>query len=185
MLASQAEAPTSKTSTGRDAPALQKSAGPHDSAVKEDPEINTRSLATRLGCSHSTFVIRLQALQKSAGSMDPSHVDSNTLFTRVYIYQSLLFRPHQKEFLKELITGNESWLLGPSKPNRTFTPICVSFVASGIQREHCYMSCSHKATPSPVPYMLVSSRSSHPPFEKNGRDEFRCASVRAITPGPM
>ena len=30
--------------------------------VKEDPEVNTRSLATRLGCAQSTVVGRLQAL---------------------------------------------------------------------------------------------------------------------------
>ncbi|EYB81541.1 hypothetical protein Y032_0380g343 [Ancylostoma ceylanicum] len=32
-------------------------------------------------------------------------------FTRVSICQSLLFRPQRKEFLEDLITGDESWVV--------------------------------------------------------------------------
>ncbi|KAK6764704.1 hypothetical protein RB195_024871 [Necator americanus] len=81
-------------------------------AVKEDPEINIRSLATGLGCSHLTVVSRLQALgyRKVLARWMPTLTDG-TRFTRVSISQALLLRPHPKEFLEDLTTGDESWVL--------------------------------------------------------------------------
>ncbi|KAK6744083.1 hypothetical protein RB195_011031 [Necator americanus] len=62
-------------------------------------------------------------LQKSAGSMDPSHFDAwhmgiYTYIIWVSICQFLLLRQHQKEFLKDLLTEDESWVFYDSIAHR-------------------------------------------------------------------
>ncbi|KAK6753857.1 hypothetical protein RB195_013068 [Necator americanus] len=143
--------------------------------VKEDPEVNARSLATRLGCSHSV-VSRLQAIgyRKVLSRWIPHILTDGTRFTRVSICQSLLLRTHRKEFLENLITemrvgsftnlsrtmpcGSLEEETRRRKPNRTSTPRSVSFVASGIRGECCFMSSSHMATLSTVTGSIYASQ---------------------------
>lgn len=89
-------------------------------AVREDPEANTRSLATRLGCTQSTVVSRLQALgyRKVLTRWIPHTLTDDMRYTRITICQSLLLRPHRKEFLEDLVTGDESWILYDSNAHR-------------------------------------------------------------------
>ena len=89
-------------------------------AVKEDPEVSTRSLATRLRCSHQTVLSRLQVLgyRKVLTRWIPHVLTDSTRFTRISICQSLLLRPQRKEFLRDLITGDESWVLYDSNTRR-------------------------------------------------------------------
>lgn len=89
-------------------------------AVKEDPEASTHSLARRLGCTHSTVRTRLQALgyRKVLTRWIPHALTDGMRYTRVSICQSLLLRSHRKEFLEDLITGDESWILHDSNAHR-------------------------------------------------------------------
>ncbi|KAK6744129.1 hypothetical protein RB195_011064 [Necator americanus] len=115
-LGSQAGTPTSNTTPGRGAHIAEDSS--ILDPVKEDPEINIRSLATRIGCGHSAVLSRLQILdyKKVLARWIPHTLTDGTRFTRVSIcYLSFFAR---KEFLENFITGNESWVLYDSNAHR-------------------------------------------------------------------
>ncbi|KAK6761283.1 hypothetical protein RB195_022369 [Necator americanus] len=90
-LASQAEIPTSKTNPGRDIPILSKTLPFLGVSIQQS------SVASRPSDTRKCWI--------------PHTLTDGTRFTRVFIYQSLLLRPHRKEFLHDLITGDESWVL--------------------------------------------------------------------------
>ncbi|EYC13608.1 hypothetical protein Y032_0043g812 [Ancylostoma ceylanicum] len=89
-------------------------------AVKGDPEVSTRSHATRLRCTHPTVLTRTQALgYRKVLTRWISHVLTDAMrFTRVSTCQSLPLRPQRKEFLEDLIAGDESWVLYDSNAHR-------------------------------------------------------------------
>ena len=82
-------------------------------AIKEKPEASTRELATTLGCDHTTVGSHLKSLgyHKVLSRWIPHRLTDGKRLTRTSICQSLLLRPHRKEFLEDLVTGDESWIL--------------------------------------------------------------------------
>jgi len=81
--------------------------------LKENPEATTRELATTLGCSNSTIFDHLNSLgyHKVLARWIPHRLTDYNKQCRVTICQSLFLRPHRKEFLEDLVTGDESWVL--------------------------------------------------------------------------
>ena len=90
------------------------------SFIKENPEATTRELALALNCTHPTIVHRLQELgyRKVLSRWIPHLLTDDNMQCRVTICQSLLLRPHRKEFLEDLVTGDESWVLYDSNKRR-------------------------------------------------------------------
>ncbi|WKY11526.1 hypothetical protein Q1695_003248 [Nippostrongylus brasiliensis] len=77
------------------------------------PDATTRELATTLGCNKSTIHDRLNLLSYRkilACWITHRLVDVNKQ-SRVAVCHSLLLRPHSKEFLEDLVIGDESWVL--------------------------------------------------------------------------
>lgn len=91
--------------------------------VKQGPEVSTRRFAARLGHSYPTVSSRLQS--PGCWKILPPwirHVLADGMrFIRASICQSLLLRPHRKEFLEEPI-GDGSWILCYSNTHRACVP---------------------------------------------------------------
>lgn len=83
------------------------------SAIKANPEATTRELGTILGCSNTTIADHLHDLgyRKVQSRWIPHRLTDSHKQVRVNICESLLFQPYRKEFLKDLVTGDESWIL--------------------------------------------------------------------------
>lgn len=66
--------------------------------------------------SESTLVSRLQyhRLPRSADSMDPQTLTDSMRFIHIFIFQSLLLRSPRMEFLENLVTEDEIWVLRDS-----------------------------------------------------------------------
>ncbi|WKX98472.1 hypothetical protein Q1695_013838 [Nippostrongylus brasiliensis] len=81
--------------------------------IKEKPEATTRELATTLGCNKSIIHSRLNLLgyHKVLARWIPHRLTDANKQSRVAVCQSLLLRPRRKEFLEDLVTGDESWVL--------------------------------------------------------------------------
>ena len=82
-------------------------------AVKEEPEATTRNLEKKLGFSHTTIERHLQQLgyRKVMSRWIPHALTDAQKGTRLTICQSLLSRPNRNEFLQDIVTGDESWVL--------------------------------------------------------------------------
>lgn len=89
-------------------------------AIKEDPGVSVRELETRLGHGHSTIDRRLESLgyRKVLTRWVPHAMTDGLKMTRLTICQSLLLRSHRKEFLEDIVTGDESWVLYESNTRR-------------------------------------------------------------------
>jgi len=81
--------------------------------VKENPGATTRELATTVGCSQQSIVSHLHDLgyRKVLARWIPHRLTDANRLCRMSICQSLLLRPHKREFLEDLVTGDESWIL--------------------------------------------------------------------------
>ena len=81
--------------------------------LKAKPNANSRELASTLGCTHPTILQHLHDLsyRKVLSIWVPHQLSDSNKAARVSICESLLLRPHRKEFLKEVVTGDESWVL--------------------------------------------------------------------------
>jgi histone-lysine N-methyltransferase SETMAR len=88
-----------------------------DDALRDEllahPDATTRELALTLGCTHGTIENRLHALgyRRVLARWTPYQLSAANLAARVSICQSLLFRPQRNDFLSNLVTGDESWVL--------------------------------------------------------------------------
>uniref|UniRef100_A0A7I5EDT2 HTH_48 domain-containing protein n=1 Tax=Haemonchus contortus TaxID=6289 RepID=A0A7I5EDT2_HAECO len=82
------------------------------SALTSKPIITTRELATTLGCSKSTVSNRLASLglRKILSTWVPHELRESDRACRVSIAESLLLRPHRKDLLNGMVTGDESWV---------------------------------------------------------------------------
>ena len=82
-------------------------------AIKDKPEATTRELATTLGCSHSTVESHLNSFgyHKVLSRWVPHQLTEGQRIVRTTICQSNLLRPNRKDFLQDLVTGDESWIL--------------------------------------------------------------------------
>lgn len=81
--------------------------------IKEKPEASTHELARELGCTQPSIVNHLHHLgfRKVLAQWIPHRLTDDNKNCRVTICQSLLLRHNRKEFLEDLVTGDESWVL--------------------------------------------------------------------------
>lgn len=82
-------------------------------ALKTAPNATTRELAAALGCNHMTVANHLHELgyRKILSRWVPHELRDSEKASRISICESLLLRPHRKEFLRDIVTGDESWVL--------------------------------------------------------------------------
>uniref|UniRef100_A0A8R1EED8 HTH_48 domain-containing protein n=1 Tax=Caenorhabditis japonica TaxID=281687 RepID=A0A8R1EED8_CAEJA len=82
-------------------------------AVKERPDVTTRELETILGCSHQTISNHLHDLgyRRVLAIWVPYALSTCQMQARVTACQSVLLTPQRKEFLADLVTEDESWVL--------------------------------------------------------------------------
>ena len=94
-------------------------------AVEEDESLTTRMLAEAFNVDHSTIVRRLKKLGKvwKLAGWVPHELSDNNKAERVRIFTDLLQRNEQTPFLKNLVTGDESWLLFKNIKRKK---VCVS-----------------------------------------------------------
>lgn len=108
-------------------------------AVEEDESLTTRMLAADFNVDQSTIVRRLKKLGKvwKLAGWVPHELSDNNKADRVRIFTDLLQRNQQTPFLKNLVTGDESWLLFKNVKRKK---VCVSPSVSpkGIPKAaHC------------------------------------------------
>ena len=82
-------------------------------ALKCNPDASTRELSMKLACCQTTIVRHLEALgyRKVVSTWVPHELHPFQLAARVSVSQSLLLRPHRKDLNRQLVTGDESWVL--------------------------------------------------------------------------
>jgi [histone H3]-lysine36 N-dimethyltransferase SETMAR len=81
--------------------------------VEQDPRLTTRCLAEQLGCSHTTVEKHLADLGKrwKYGVWIPHELSSYQLQSRVDICMDLITSHRNNQWLRNLITGDEKWVL--------------------------------------------------------------------------
>lgn len=81
--------------------------------LQQHPEATTRELASALGCTHVAIENRFHKLgyRRVMAKWVPHQLTSANLAARVSICQSLFLRSQRKDFLANLVTGDESWIL--------------------------------------------------------------------------
>jgi transposase len=81
--------------------------------IEENPRLATRCLAERLGCSHTTVETHLSEFGKSLkyGIWIPHDLSPHQLQHRVDACMELLTSPRNYQWLHNLITGGEKWML--------------------------------------------------------------------------
>ena len=81
--------------------------------IEEDPRLTTRCLAERLGCSHTTVETHLNELGKTwkYGVWIPHDLSPHQLQLRVDACMELMTSHRNYEWLRNLITGDEKWVL--------------------------------------------------------------------------
>ena len=94
-------------------------------AVEEDESLTTRMLAEDFNVNQFTVVRRLKKLGKmwKIAGWVPHELSDNNRADRVRIFTELLQRNEQTPFLKNLVTGDESWLLFKNVKRKK---VCVS-----------------------------------------------------------
>ena len=82
-------------------------------ALNAKPNATTRELATTLGVTHMAIGNHLNDLgyRKVYSTWVPHRLGDSDKASRVGVCESLLLRPHRKDLLKEIVTGDESWVL--------------------------------------------------------------------------
>ena len=81
-------------------------------AIQEYPKYSTRQLGEKLGLGHSAVANRLHALgyKKVLARWIPHRLSDNNKSARLLICQSLLLTLRMKEFLEDIVTGDESYI---------------------------------------------------------------------------
>lgn len=81
--------------------------------VEDNPRLSTRELEEILGCDHATIARNLKELGKvpKLGSWVPHQLTPDNIQQRVTICNSLLSRRNRQRFLRQIITGDEKWVL--------------------------------------------------------------------------
>ena len=136
-----------------------------------------------LQCHHRCPFPRSR-LSKNSIEMNSHRLTNAHKKVRVNICQSLPLHLHRKEFLKNLVTGGESWILydndarhsiwlprdaeppTQSKSNPTNTNISSSF--GGTRKGRYTTSCFLQAGLSQLPSTSISFKNWSTQFEKNG-----------------
>ncbi|EPB76101.1 hypothetical protein ANCCEY_04772 [Ancylostoma ceylanicum] len=80
-------------------------------ALKARPEADAHMLAKTLDCDQATIVKHFHGLgySKIVSIWVPHELRGSDKACRVRIVESLFLRPHRKDFLKDIVTGDESW----------------------------------------------------------------------------
>ena len=81
--------------------------------ISEDPRLTTRCLAERLGCSHTTVETHLHELGKTwkYGVWMPHELSPHQLQHRVDASIELMTSHRNYQWLRNLMTGDEKWVL--------------------------------------------------------------------------
>ena len=81
--------------------------------IEEDSRLSTRSLAERLGCSHTTVETHLSVLGKmwKYGVWIPHELSPHQLQLRLDTCMALMMSHCNYQWLYNLITGDEKWVL--------------------------------------------------------------------------
>ncbi|CAF5151551.1 unnamed protein product, partial [Rotaria magnacalcarata] len=81
--------------------------------IEQDPRLTTRCLAERLGCSHITVETHLHELGKTwkYGVWIPHELSLIQLQQRVDACMELITSHRNYQWLHNLITGDEKWML--------------------------------------------------------------------------
>jgi len=108
-------------------------------ALEEDESLTTRMLAENFNVDHSTIVRHLKKLGKvwKLAGWVPHELSDKNREERVRIFTELLKRNEQTSFLKNLVTGDESWLFFKNVKRKK---VCVSpgMLPKGIPKDiHC------------------------------------------------
>ncbi|PIO58431.1 hypothetical protein TELCIR_20134, partial [Teladorsagia circumcincta] len=82
-------------------------------AVTANPEVTTRELAATHGCSYATIenLLHRHGYRKVLSRWIPHRLTDTQKQERVNISESLLFQPNRRNFLANLVTGDESWIM--------------------------------------------------------------------------
>ncbi|CAO4372757.1 unnamed protein product [Caenorhabditis nigoni] len=116
-------------------------------AVKEKPDVTTHELETMFHCDHHTINNHLHKLgfRRVMAQWVPHDLSSFQKQTRVTICQSLLLTSQRKEFLADLVTGDESWIL---YNNTTHHAVWIPYGEDppvqpkpGLHEKKCLLSC--------------------------------------------
>lgn len=104
--------------------------------IEQDPRLTTRCLAERLACSHSAVETHLHELGKTwkCGVWVPHELSPLQLQYRVDACMELLTSHRNYQWLNNLITGDEKWVL-----------------YINYQRRHQWLSAGQPAVPTPKP----------------------------------
>lgn len=86
------------------------------------PDSSTRDLEKVLGHHYSTIDRHLQSMgyRKVLSRWTPHALTDHDCAVRVSICESLLLRPHRKDFLESIITGDESWVFYENDTRHAF-----------------------------------------------------------------
>ena len=96
--------------------------------VMSEPQMNTREIGDKLGVTHTTIENHLAELDfvKKLGSWMPHKLTMANMMQRISICSSLLSRKRRKEWIREIITGDEKWVLYVNHTRkRQWLPRCV------------------------------------------------------------
>lgn len=106
------------------------------SIIEADPRVTTRELEEICQCDHSTIVRHLHKLGKvnKLGKWVPHELNQAQKDARVSICTSLLLKNDTEPFLKQIVTGDEKWVLYVN-----------------IQRKGQWLDPSQKPLPVPKP----------------------------------
>ena len=132
--------------------------------------------------------------------MNPHRLTDTHKKVRVNICQSLLLHLHRKEFLKNLVTGGESWILydndarhaiwlprdaePPTQPKLNPTNANISSSFGGTRKGRYTTSCFLQVGLPQLPSTSISFKNWSTQFEKNGRDaqlSTSCMTTRDYT----
>ena len=118
--------------------------------------------------------------------MNPHQLTDTHKKVGVNICQSLLLHLHRKEFLKNLVTGGENWILydndaqhaiwlprdaePPTQLKLNPTNANTSSPFGGTRKDGYTISCFLQAELSQLPSTSISFKNWSTQFEKNGRD---------------
>ena len=82
-------------------------------ALETQPAATSRELAAMLGCVHSTVLDHLHNLgyRTVLSRWVPHELRMSDRVNRINVAETLLLRPHRKDFLSNIVTGDESWVL--------------------------------------------------------------------------
>jgi histone-lysine N-methyltransferase SETMAR len=105
-----------------------------EKALKDDPTLTTRNMASKLGCSNATVYYRYKDLRlvSKLGEWVPHDLNQSQLKKRVKACQELLDKSRKSNWLNNIITGDEKWV-----------------VYANVSRKRQWLAPGQKAKPTP------------------------------------